>query len=567
MAEYQPSERAQAVLVKGRILAPNETPQDMFKRVTDSLFSVEEGFGTSPKRTARLKDAFAELFAGRYFSPGTPTLTNAGRTDHANYALSSCVVIPVDLRDREVATETITSYYKQNMGSGFDFTPYADPVGMLVWLNDLSARETATGQYERYIGNMGNLDVAHPKIREFIAAKKERRLIHFNISVAVNESFMEAALEGRKHRLADGTAIDAGTLLAEMSDSAWFNGDPGIIYLDRMNRDNPVEMLSAYTSTPPCSEMGLALGETCQFGYVNLARFAGPLGVDYKKLGEATTVMTRVLDNAIQVSSSAFPNPESLRLANLKRKIGIGVCGLADMLITSDLSYDSPEAISLARDVLSFINFTSKEESIRLAEERGSCGAMLSFVGNKYYDGFLDDRYKGTNTVAAREWMALSGRIRETGSLRNILTTALPPTGRASILLGSNSAIEPPFSATTHNDGTEKIIRGYIAQNSDDPERVWAQAQKEGSFQGTALKRPEVLKTAKEIHHLDHLRMVAALAGTNGVYDEAASKTVNLASKSTPQDVLKIFTAAQTLGLKCISVYRDGSLVGQQSEL
>ena len=468
MKEYQPTPYALSVLQKGRILAPEETPQQMFDRVVASLFAVESVWNTDPAITVSNQRLFADLMADKAVSPGTPTLTNVGRPEYSQAALSSCVVIPVDLRQKDEAAIKIRSYYRQNMGSGFDFTPYEDPIGILTWLNDFSAAETATGEYDRYIGNMGNLAVFHPQIREFIKAKKERSLPHFNISVDVNEEFMDAANQGKPYRLADGTEINASELLWQMAECAQNNGDPGIIYLDRMNRDNPIAELSPYTSTPPCSEMGLASGETCQFGYINLAKFAAPEGISWDKLTDATMVMTRILDNAIQISCGGYPDPESLRLANLKRKIGIGVCGLADMFLAYDLPYDSEEARQFARNVLSVINYSSKLASVALAEERGSCGAMTTVVGNRYYDGFLESKYSGgTELVSGEMWRKLGQRIRNTRMLRNILTTSLPPTGRASILMGAVSGIEPIFGVSTWNVDTRTCIKRFLEHHEN----------------------------------------------------------------------------------------------------
>ncbi|EKD71050.1 MAG: hypothetical protein ACD_46C00286G0005 [uncultured bacterium] len=154
-----------------------------------------------------------------------------------------------------------------------------------------------------------------------------------------------------------------------------------------MNRDNPVEDISTYTSTPPCSEMGLAPGETCQFGYINIVHFITSHGVNYNKLSLAARIMTRALDNAIEVSMTGYPDADSRQSAQLKRKIGIGVCGLADSLIIRDIPYDTEKARQFTRDVLSFINFQSKLESVELAEKRGSCKAMNNFIANKYYAG------------------------------------------------------------------------------------------------------------------------------------------------------------------------------------
>ncbi|OGE35414.1 hypothetical protein A3H83_00525 [Candidatus Roizmanbacteria bacterium RIFCSPLOWO2_02_FULL_39_8] len=569
MKEYQPTPYALSVLQKGRILAPEETPQQMFDRVVASLFAVESVWNTDPAITVSNQRLFADLMADKAVSPGTPTLTNVGRPEYSQAALSSCVVIPVDLRQKDEAAIKIRSYYRQNMGSGFDFTPYEDPIGILTWLNDFSAAETATGEYDRYIGNMGNLAVFHPQIREFIKAKKERSLPHFNISVDVNEEFMDAANQGKPYRLADGTEINASELLWQMAECAQNNGDPGIIYLDRMNRDNPIAELSPYTSTPPCSEMGLASGETCQFGYINLAKFAAPEGISWDKLTDATMVMTRILDNAIQISCGGYPDPESLRLANLKRKIGIGVCGLADMFLAYDLPYDSEEARQFARNVLSVINYSSKLASVALAEERGSCGAMTTVVGNRYYDGFLESKYSGgTELVSGEMWRKLGQRIRNTRMLRNILTTSLPPTGRASILMGAVSGIEPIFGVSTWNGDTRTCIKRFLEHHANDrSEELLAQAITEGSFQGVDLEGRECLKTATEISPFDHIRMVGALVGKGGVYDEAASKTINLPRNATPRDVLDIFLFAHELGLKNISVYRDGAHINQPQKL
>lgn len=570
MGEYLVSSRAQDVLSRGRITAPGETPQAMYERVITTIFAVEKVWGISPLETARYRDEFGQFMTQGAFSFGTPTLTNAGRAEYANAALSSCVVIPVDLRDQTAAADKIRSYYRQNMGSGFDFSPYGDPVALLEWLNNLSAQETATGQYDRYIGNMGSLHVSHPRIEEFIQAKQERNLRHFNISVDVDEPFMDAAIRGDTYQLADGTRIDAQELLWKIAQSAAQNGDPGIIYLDRMNRDNPVEGLSAYTSTPPCSEMGLAPGETCQFGYINLAKFASPEGVNWSKLTEATILMTRGLDNAIEVSSGGFPDPESQRLATLKRKIGIGICGLADTLIYYGIPYDSNRARSLARDMLSYINFVSKTASVKLAEERGSCEAMLDRINNKYFHGFLTDRYgqHPTNTVTSNDWANLEDQIVRTGNLRNILTTSLPPTGRASILMGSNSSLEPIFAASEWNDGTKGIIERFVkARTPGNAAAVLQQAANEDTFQNTGIADAAVLKTAKEILPTDHVRMVAAISGSNGIYDEAVSKTINLPKSATPADVMDIFILTHRLGLKNISVYRDGSHANQPQKL
>lgn len=571
---YQPSEAAYKVLTQSRILDSDERPKEMLNRVIKTLFGIESRFGTPVGQVENLMSRFAEYMTDKAMSPGSPILTNAGRPEYRNSGLSSCVLVPVDLERKSEAAERIKSYYRQNMGSGFDFTPYEDPVGLLIWLNQLSADETATGLYDRYIGNMGSLHVSHPKIREFVGAKRERDLRHFNISIDVTEEFMEAAIARKEYRLTDRTRVNAHELLAEIAWSAWYNGDPGIIYLERMNRDNPISEMSIYTSTPPCAEMGLAPGETCQFGYLNLVKFATPKGIDYTRLAEGTRLMTRALDNAIEISLNNYPDPQSTVMARLKRKIGISVCGLADLFLVYDLPYDSEGARQLARDVLAFINYTSKLTSVRLAEERGSCEAMRYYDKNKYLSGrYLEEKYAvcETKTVSLEEWLALADYIRRTGNLRNILTTALPPSGRTSILMGATPSIEPIFGVPDWDSSLRLVVIDFIARYADGykAQDILSQAIVDGTFQTTALTNEArvCLKTAKEISYKDQMRMVAALVGLHGVFDESASKTVTLPNNATVDDVLKVYILAHRLGLKNISVYRDGSKDGQPTWL
>lgn len=569
--EYQPSQSAHQVLIKGRIIAPGETPQQMFERVVDTLFAIEGNIGIPPADTEQAKTQFAQFMAEKTFTPGTPTLTNAGRKGYENSALCSCVLIPVDLRETQASAEMIKSYYQQNMGSGFDLTPYADPLGLLIWLNDLAAFETATGSYDRYIGNMANLNIAHPQIRDFIEAKTSRRLIHFNLSVIVNDTFMEAAKKKEAFAMMDGSETSAYDLLKLMAQSAWASGDPSILNLERMNRDNPLVGIAPYISAPPCAEMGLAEGETCQFAYINISKFLTPNGINYEKLGTVTKIVTRALDNAVEIGLDNFPHPKSTEIARLKRKIGIAASGLADTLLYYDLPYDSDEARQLARDVLSFINYTSKIASVQLAEQRGPCDAMLTREGNRYYQDYLEERFgAGTNTVGEIQWQQLAEHIRATGNLRNICTTTLPPAARVSILMDASTGIEPYFGIPINVHEMRPTMIDFVRRHAPEKANVILnQATAEGTFQNVNLsdRLRECLKTAKEISAHGHLKMVAALVGTDGVVDEAASKTVNLPSNATPDDILNIFLLAHELGLKNISVYRDGSYKEQPLKL
>jgi len=570
-AKFSPSSYALQVMRKGKILGPEESLDDFFDRVVSTIVKIESTWDYSSKESSPFSDAFSDYFAQKVFSLGTPTLTNAGRKDHTQSALSSCVVIPVDLSNKKEAREKIVSYYRQNMGSGFDLTPYENPVDLLEWINQLSMEETATGTYDRYIGNMGSIHVTHPKIRDFIQAKKDHHIPHFNISVDVTEEFMQAVANSTEFTLRDGSTIDERELMQLMAECAWTNGDPGIVSLDRMNQDNPVADLIPYTSTPPCSEMGLSPGETCQFGYLNIASMLQADGTfDWQKLEHATQVLTRALDNAVEASMDGFPDPVSKEIALFKRKIGIGICGVADTLIRMGLPYESTEAQQLVRNILSFINYTSKVESVELARRRGSCEAMAVTTGNKYYSNFLLERHgNGTDAVSREKWQQLNDSIISNKHLRNILTTALPPTGRASILLGVTSSIEPIFAASGWNEDTAKVITNFLQQqfSPEETTQILKKAQEQNSFQGLGIKNETVLKIAKEISPLHHLKMMEVIAGHNGVCDETVSKTVNLAHDSTVEDVYDIFIRAYQSGLKNISIYRDKTHSNQPQKL
>lgn len=561
-----------------RILAEHEIPEDMLNRVTNVLIGVEDRFGTSPESIKKLRATFRHHFIERNFTPGVPTLTNAGRVGYEQSALSSCVVIPVDLR-KETAKETILAYYRQNMGSGFNFTKYEDPVAMLNWLNDLSASETSSHQYDRRIANMGTLHVAHPKIREFIQAKlRDKRLVHFNISVEVNDKFMEAVANHDQFEMADGSSVDAYQLLQDISQAAWECGDPGITNLDRMNAQNPVASISQYDCSPPCGEMGLAPGETCQFGYINVAHYInGDGSIKTEELNDLVRFGVRILDNAIEFGIENQPSPEGKYMARLKRKMGISVAGLADALMKAGIPYDSEEGRSKARDILALINYQAKLASVELAQERGSCDAMKYTQNNLYFSGYTEDRYahQETNTVTAQQWRDLDKLIKSTGLLRNIHHTALPPGGRASMILGVNHSIEPIFSPSNLNVDTVNqvldVVAGSLLNADENPDiqEMFNQAIETGTFQNLAISdtAKSLLRTAIEVAPRDHVLMAAALSGIEGVFDESVSKTVNLPSNSSPDDIFDIYLLAHQVGLKNISIYRDGSLSHQPRKL
>jgi ribonucleoside-diphosphate reductase alpha chain len=572
------SPAALAVLRGGRIVAPDESAAALVERLVPAVFAVETAFGTPAAVRDALSAEFADLFARKLVTLGSPTLTNAGR--HPDSALGSCVAVPVDLRQPfGRVRRLIEAYYAQNMGSGFDLSEVDDPVAVLDRLNGHAARETATGAYDRYIGNMANLDIDHPRVVAFASTKAERRDVrHFNLSLNVTEAFMAALEDGQPFRLRDGTEVDPRGLWETIVRSAWRCGDPGLLFLERFNEDNPTPSLGRYTTTAPCAEVALTPGESCVFGYVNLGglvrpRAGDPAGapvVDDELLRRVVTVITRVLDNVLEASLTRYPARRSADVMQAKRKIGVGVCGFADLLVALRVPYDSPEAARLLEEVLASISFYSKLASVELAARRGS---FPEFTRSRYAaGGFLRRKYGALRGlwIGPPDWDALDEEIRSRGLLRHASTTALPPSGRSALLLDASTSIEPWFSVLSDAGVPRPAIRALVEEVCPAPGE--ARAILEAIAQAGTCQVPgrvpdavrRVVKRAAEVAPRDHLAVVAA--ATRAV-DEAASKTINLPRGAGPEVVDDVFRLAWHMGLKAISVYRDGSLEAQPEPL
>ena len=450
---------------------------------------------------------------------------------------------------------------------------------MLDLLNRHAAQETATGGYDRYIGNMANLDIDHPRVAAFAATKTERRDVrHFNLSLNVTEAFIGALEEGRPFPLRDGTAVDPRELWETVVRSAWRCGDPGLLFLERFNEDNPTPSLGRYTTTAPCAEVALTPGESCVFGYVNLGGLvrhrtgdrAGPPEVDDELLRRVVTVTTRVLDNVLEASLARYPAQRSVDVMGAKRKIGLGVCGFADLLVALRVPYDSPEAAGLLEEVLASISFYSKLASLELAARRGS---FPEFPRSRYASGgFLRRKYGALRglCIGPADWEALDEEIRRRGLLRHASTTALPPSGRSALLLDASTSIEPWFSLLGADGAARPALRALVEEVCQAPGEARATLEaitRAGTCQlpgwvPDAVRR--VVKRAAEVAPRDHLAVAAA--ATRAV-DEAASKTINLPRSAGPEVVDDVFRRAWRMGLKAISVYRDGSLEAQPEPL
>lgn len=390
---------------------------------------------------------------------------------------------------------------------------------------------------------MGILHVTHPDILEFISAKSvEGRLANFNISVAVTDEFMDAVEKDDKYDLVNPrTGIVEKRLRAKdvfdlIVMTAWKSGDPGLVFVDEINRQNPTPNLGTIESTNPCGEQPLLPYESCNLGSINLAKMVNADDVDWEKLGSVVKTAVHFLDNVIDVNKYPMPKIEKMTKAN--RKIGLGVMGFADMLIQLGVSYDCEEALTLGEKVMKFIDEEAKKESIKLGRKRGS----FRDFGESLW------KSKGFKT------------------LRNAAMTTIAPTGSISIIGGCSSGIEPLFAvAFVRNvmSGTrlleiqplfEQLLRKRGLYN----EEIMSQIAKTGSIQGLE-KMPEDLRrvfvTALDITPEWHVRMQAAFQKH---VDNAVSKTVNLPTDATPEDVRRVFWLAYKLKCKGVTVYRYG---------
>lgn len=553
----------EAYLRDGRITGPGETARDMINRVVAALTAADRTF--DPGSADDFARQLGEALDNRRIVFSTPVMTNAGR--HASRPLAACAVPPADLRgDLAMVKAIVDDYHRAGMGTGFALDGLDDPVAVLRYLNQVAVDGAASGGEDRPVGNMAILPLGHPKAMEFIRCKAgadtRGEAWKFNISLQVTDEQVRAAMAapGRERNL-----------LLAAAEAAWECADPGLIFASEMDRANPTPHVGSYVSTAPCAEVGLTAGETCQFGYLNLGRFHaghGSVPVDLDALTETVTVLVRALDDAVEASLPFYPHPLSAKVMTAKRKIGVGVCGLADLLLQAGLPYDSREGRDLARDVIAFVNYASKLASADLAASRGPCPAVGGGL-SRFADPAFLTRFAGlgTRTVTDAQWAALASRVAETGMLRNSSTIALPPTGRSAPVIGASTGIEPLFRLTDpHQPGfLHPAARAVLARAGH--EDMIGEVASNGRLPDSAPVSGDIrdlLAVATQIPASGHLAMVSSI---QACVDEAVAKTVNLPAAAMPSDVYDVFQAAWGAGCKGITVYRDGSRSSQPKAL
>jgi len=539
-----------------------ESPKQMFTRVARHIARAEKKYNDSAN-IKKMEETFYRMMTDLKFLPNSPTLMNAGRKLGQ---LAACFVLPVEDSMEGIfdSLKNAALIHKSGGGTGFSFSrlrPKESRVGTTGGVASgpvsfMKIFNTATEQVKqggtRRGANMAILKIDHPDIMEFIACKQtDGELNNFNISVGLTEKFMEAVKSDSTYDLIDPCErkkigeLKAAEVFNTLVSQAWETGDPGIIFLDRINRDNPTPGLGNIESTNPCGEQPLLPLEACNLGSINLARFVDTSEktptVDYKGLAEMVYNAVRFLDNTIDMSN--YPLPEIDKMVKGNRKIGLGVMGFADLLFRLNVPYNSDAALEVAETVMGFIQKISHNASKNLAEERGAF---------KNYDKSV---YKGKNG----------------GAYRNATTTTIAPTGTLSIISDCSSGIEPMFALSfvrnvMDNDKLTEVnpyFEHVAKEKGFYSKELMDTIAKQGTIRNIA-EIPEnirnVFVTAHDVTPEWHLRMQAVFQKHT---DNAVSKTVNLPNDATVDDVRRIYSMAFELGCKGVTIYRDGSKKNQ----
>ena len=571
-----------------------ETPSDMFKRVASSIAAADLQYGKIQSDVDNTTRKFYQAITNRYFMPNSPTLMNAGRELGQ---LSACFVLPVE-DSLEGIFETVKNtalIHKSGGGTGFSFSklrPKNDVVrstmgvssGPVSFMEVFNAATEAVKQGGTRRGaNMGILRVDHPDILEFIHCKNDNtKLNNFNISVAITDKFMEALKNGGDYDLYNPkTQKSVGRLNAKqvfdlIVDGAWRNGEPGIVFIDKMNADNPTPLIGDIESTNPCGEVPLLSYEACNLGSINLGLMmketSNKKEVDWDKLKEITRLSIHFLDNVITINN--YPLPKIAEMVQNNRKIGLGVMGWADMLMDLGISYNSKEGTDLACKVMEFIDYHSKVESVELAKSRG---AFNNFKGSVYESGnFLTNKYTGKSAgmISDEDWKNLDAQIKEFG-IRNATTTCIAPTGTISMIASASGGVEPLFGLVFSRnvmDGTEMleinpIFEKYAKNNGFYSESLMKEIAKDGSIahvNGISDEVKQIFATAHDVTPQWHVRMQAAFQLHT---DNAVSKTINFQEQATREDIEKAYILAFENNLKGITVYRNNSRTFQPMNL
>jgi len=538
--------------LKGEII---ETPPQLFRRVAKAVAAVEKQYCKSDDEIKKAEEVFYRLMFNLEFLPNSPTLMNAGT---GIGQLSACFVLPVEDSIPSIfnAVKDMALIHKSGGGTGFSFSHLRQKGDMVkstegmasgpisfMRVFDVSTDVIKQGGKRRG-ANMGILDVDHPDIFDFIKAKSlEGFLANFNLSVAITDDFMEAVKNDGMFKMVNprtkkaAREVKAREIWNLMVEMTWKTGDPGVIFIDEINRHNPTPYVGRIEATNPCGEQPLLPYESCNLGSINLAKVVKNSQVDWEKLRKTVHPAVHFLDNVIDANK--YPLKQIKKLTHANRKIGLGVMGFADMLVQLEIPYNSEEALALAEKIMKFISEEGRKKSIELAEERG-----------------LFPNFKGS--IWERQGYK---------AMRNATVTTVAPTGTISVIAGCSSGIEPLFAiAFIRNvmEGTQllevnKYFEKAAIERSFYSEELMKKVSQYGSiknFQEIPEDVKRVFVVAHDVAPEWHVRIQAAFQKYT---DNAVSKTVNLPHNATVKDVEKVFWLTYELKCKGITVYRYGS--------
>ena len=574
--ETELTDNAMAVLKRRYLLKdnngkPTETAREMFKRVANFIAEADSNYGASETEVKKTARKFYDIIASLCFMPNSPTLMNAGR---ANGQLSACFVLPVGDSMEEIfeTNKHAAIIHKSGGGTGFSFSRLrprdsivastsgiaSGPVSFMS-VYDASTDAVKQGGTRRG-ANMGILRIDHPDILEFISCKQNtNKITNFNISVGVTDVFMTALANKEKYALIDprnqnvflkdGKEVwmDAQEVFDTIVAHAWQTGEPGVIFLDRMNRMNPTSPSETIEATNPCGEQPLPPYDSCNLGSINLAQFVIKSNsqdvkesIDWEKLGDVVRTAVHFLDNVID--QNCYPLPQIEAQTKKNRRIGLGVMGWADMLVQLQIPYNSEEAFQLADDVSAFIELEARKHSSELAKTRGK------------FPNWENSIYKDQNI-----------------SMRNATVTTIAPTGTISIIAGCSSGIEPYYSIAFERnvmDGTKLIeVNKYFKEALENlnlySEEMITKVSSERSLaeiDGIPESLKKLFVTAADVSPEGHIEMQAIFQNHS---DSSVSKTINFPESATIEDIAKVFLLAYEKECKGVTIYRDNSRPNQ----
>ena len=567
------SDNAQVVLDK-RYLQKNdagdiiESSEGMFRRVAKALAAPEFKYEKTPEEVAAIEESFFQMMASLEYLPNSPTMMNAGT---GAGTLSACFVLPLTDSMEGIMGAAHDAAMVQKFGGGTGFalsalrptgagiaTTHGKACGPIQVLRHLSSVSTLVTQGGKRDGaNMAVMDVHHPDILEFIDCKQVEGEIHnFNISVGASDEFMQAVKDDTTYALralkdpsdldsemVEVDRLNAREVFSKIVYGAWRNGEPGMIFLDEVNRNSPVLHLGRITATNPCGEQPLLPNESCNLGSIDVAKFlesdeAGMTDLNWDRLGETIRTATRMLDNVIDANKYAVEAIETMTQST--RKLGLGLMGFADMLVQLGIPYDTEEAVELGRKLMAFIRDNADQESMAMAEERGAFPA----------------------------WHDSEAAKRGDKPYRNACRLTVAPTGTISMIAGASSGIEPIFALAFRK---QNILEGktlfYVDKNFERISRergFYSEDLLEHLSDGGSLQdREDVPDDVKRLFHVasdisprDHVLMQAAFQEST---DAGISKTVNFPNEATVEDVEDAYLLAWETHCKGITVYRAGS--------